>query len=222
MIGNLPRLWRTVRHLTAEQWIYRAICRGRRVAMGLAPEAARRRIETKADLLPLPDPDAPKLVACAQQVLALQNAVHGDYLDGIAQGQFVLLNQPFDFENIDSIPWRGDFHEGNNPLRRMTLAYMGYVVPLLAQGEEDNLKIVGRLLRGLEAQNPWSARGVFRDVWNAYTASHRLINLLSGLSLYRKTGSGSAPPSSGPIWNGICNTIICSRTMSPSLFTRRG
>ena len=176
MIGNVPRLWRTVRHLTAEQWVFRAICRGRRLAMGITPASSRRRIEGKAAKLPLPDLGAPDLIACAEIVLKLQNAVHGEFLEGIGQGQFVLLNHPYDFGTVDAIPWRGDFHEGNNPLRRMTLAYMGYAVPLLATGREDDLKIVLRLLRGLEEQNSWSEKGVFRDVWNTYTASHRLIN----------------------------------------------
>jgi hypothetical protein len=188
MMMDLPRLWRTVRHLTKEQWIYRARRRGRRVAMGVAPTYFHRRTERSAARLGLPDPSSAELVACAKVVLPLQEAVHGEHLDGIALGKFVLLNRPYDFKSIDSIPWRGDFQEGNNPLRRMTLAYMGYAVPLLARAQADDLKIVLRLVRGLEAENPWSAPGVFRDVWNAYTASHRLINLLSGLALYRANG----------------------------------
>jgi hypothetical protein len=185
---TLPRLWRTVRHLSAEQWIFRALCRGRRVAMGVAPVLSRRRMDRKAARLSLPDLDAPRLAACADTLLALQKAVHGDHLDGIAQAKFVLLNQPYDFGSVEAIPWRGDFHEGNNPLRRMTLAYMGYAVPLLARGLAEDLDVILRLLRGLDAKNPWSAPGVFRDVWNAYTASHRLINLLCGLALYRASG----------------------------------
>lgn len=125
----------------------------------------------------------------ARPVLDLQSAVHGDYLDGIAQGRFTLLNQPFDFGDVAAIDWRGEFHEGNNPLRRMTLAYMGYAVPLLARGKAEDLAVVQTVLEGLETQNPWSAAGVFRDVWNPYTASHRLINLLSGLALFRASGS---------------------------------
>jgi hypothetical protein len=182
---SLPRLWRTIRHLSAEQWLYRAICRGKRVAMREFPGLSRSRVERIAAGLPLPDPGAPSLAAVARPVLALQAAVHGVYLDGIAQGRFVLLNQSFDFGRIDAIDWRGDFQEGNNPLRRMTLAYMGYAVPLLARGRPDDLTVIQTLLEGLEQQNPWSAPGVFRDVWNPYTASHRLINLLSGLALYR-------------------------------------
>jgi len=127
----------------------------------------------------------------AQSVLLLQRTVHGDDPSGVRVGRFSLLNQEFDFGDIDNISWRGEFHEGNNPLRRMNLAYMGYVVPLLAEGKEGDLNLVCRLLDGLETQNPWSAPGVFRDVWNAYTASHRMINLLSGLALF--TQFGDAP-----------------------------
>lgn len=186
---NLPRLWRTIRPLSAEQWLYRGICRGRRVAMAGLPGLFRWGTEGTAAKLPLPDPASPHLAALAQPVLALQGAVHGDHLDGIAQGRFVLLNQSFDFGDIAEIPWRGDFQEGNNPLRRMTLAYMGYAVPLLARGRAEDLAVIHTLLSGLEDQNQWSASGIFRDVWNPYTASHRLINLLSGLALYRAAGA---------------------------------
>jgi hypothetical protein len=196
---SLPRLWRTVRRLTAEQWLYLAIRRGRRVAMQAFPAAARGRIERAAAALPMPDPAAPRLAAVARPVLALQNAVHGDHLDGIAAGRFVLLNRTFDFGGADRIPWRGEFHEGNNPLRRMTLAYMGYAVPLLARGGAAELQTVRRLLRRLENANPWSAPGVFRDVWNPYAASHRLINLLAGLSLYRAAGATIDPAAEAEI-----------------------
>jgi len=185
---TLPRLWRTVRHLSAEQLVYRAICRGRHGAMGAAPVLSRRLIERTAARLALPDPNSARLAACAETVLALQEAVHGDHLEGVAQAQFTLVNRAYDFGSIEAIPWRGDFHEGNNPLRRMTLAYMGYAVPLLARGQVNDLDIILHLLRGLDADNPWSAPGVFRDVWNTYTASHRLINLLCGLTLYRANG----------------------------------
>lgn len=143
--------------------------------------------------LPLPDPASERLRAVAAAILPLQQAVHGAHLDGIAQGRFVLLNQPFDFGGIDRVSWRGEFREGNNPLRRMTLAYFGWAVPLLARGQAAELEIVRKLLVSLEAQNPFRVAGVFRDVWNAYAASHRLINLLSGLALHRAAGGTPDP-----------------------------
>lgn len=152
----------------------------------------RRRIDAAAQALPLADPGSARLRAVAGHVLTLQQAVHGDHIDGIAAGRFMLLNREYDFGGIDRVAWRGAFDEGNNPLRRMTLAYMGWAVPLLARGRADDLSTVVRLLASLEAQNPFTAGGVFRDVWNAYTASHRLINLLSGLALFRAGGGAPA------------------------------
>ena len=186
---TIGRLWRTVRHLTPEQWRYRAVCRGQRVAMRLAPGGARARIAALAATLPLPDPARPGVRAAASHVLQLQQASHGGQLDDIARGKFRLLNRDYDFGAPDKIDWRGEFHEGNNPLRRMTLAYMGYAVPLLARGRPEDLDTIVKIIASLEAQNPFAAPGVFRDVWNAYTASHRLINLIAGLALH-----GGEPP----------------------------
>jgi hypothetical protein len=186
---NIPRLWRTVKYFSAEQWLYRFICRGERARMGMFPAATRKRIDRAAKALPMPSVDRPELQSIAKPVLLLQQTVHGEDPSGVRVGRFQFLNQDFNFGDVDKISWRGEFHEGNNPLRRMNLAYMGYVVPLLAEGKEGDLDIVCRLLDGLETQNPWSAPGVFRDVWNAYTASHRMINLLSGLALFTQSGT---------------------------------
>tara|TARA_R110000868_G_scaffold32036_7_gene116931 strand:- start:7059 stop:8858 length:1800 start_codon:yes stop_codon:yes gene_type:complete len=190
---NPGRLWRTVRHLTAEQWVFRFICRGRRLVMRHHPMFSRRRIERAAQRLPLPDPSSGAARDIAGIVLQLQMAVHGDSFDGAPDGRFTLLNRDYDFGGIDGVSWRGEFHEGNNPLRRMNLAYMGYAVPLLARGRAEDLAAMHRLLDSLDVQNDWSLPGVFRDVWNAYTASHRLINLLSGLALYRRAGGPPDP-----------------------------
>lgn len=187
-LHSLGRLWRTVRHLTAEQWVFRFICRGKRLVMRHHPMFSRRRVERAARRLPVPDPASGVALEIAGIVLQLQTAVHGDSFDGAPDGRFTLLNREYDFGGLDGVSWRGEFHEGNNPLRRMNLAYMGYVVPLLARGRAQDLDAMCRMLENLDTQNAWSAPGVFRDVWNAYTASHRLINLLSGLALYRQAG----------------------------------
>lgn len=190
---SVGRLWRTVRHLTAEQWIFRFVCRGQRLAMRHHPAFSRRRIDRAARNLPLPDPSSDVAVAIAEIVLQLQMAVHGESYAGAPDGKFTLLNRDYDFGSVEQVSWRGEFHEGNNPLRRMNLAYMGYAVPLLARGRARDLGAICALVQSLDRQNAWSTPGVFRDVWNAYTASHRLINLLSALALYRKAGGPSDP-----------------------------
>jgi len=190
---SVGRLWRTVRHLTAEQWVFRFVCRGQRLAMRHHPAFSRRRIDRAARNLPLPDPSSDVAVAIAEIVLQLQMTVHGDSYAGAPDGKFTLLNRDYDFGSVEQVSWRGEFHEGNNPLRRMNLAYMGYAVPLLARGRAEDLGAICALVQSLDRQNAWSTPGVFRDVWNAYTASHRLINLLSALALYRKAGGPSDP-----------------------------
>lgn len=189
---NPARLWRTARHLSAEQWLFRAVNLLRRRAMSTFPGAAEARIAHLADRLPVPDATRPALCAAAAPVLALQTAVHGGNSDGIRNGRFTLHNEEFDFGAPDRVDWRGDFREGDNPLRRMTLAYMGYAVPLLANGRDEDAAAVLALLRSLEAANHFSVPGVLGDVWNAYAASHRLINLLAGLALYH--AGGDTPP----------------------------
>jgi hypothetical protein len=206
------RLWRTVRHLTAEQWVFRFICRGKRLVMRHHPMFSRRRVERAAQRLPLPDPASGVALEIAEIVLQLQTAVHGDSFEGAPKGRFTLLNREYDFGGIDAVSWRGEFHEGNNPLRRMNLAYMGYAVPLLARGRPEDLDAMSRLLESLDAQNAWSAPGVFRDVWNAYTASHRLINLLSGLALYRHAGGPVNKSAEAAILEHMrfCAAFVCA------------
>jgi len=194
-LSRLARTVRTVRHLTAEQWLFRAVCRGKRMTMRYAPDRAMRRTRALADALPLPHPPGLPLRRVAGHVLTLQQAVHGQTLDGIPDGRFTFLNRTVDFGGIDRVEWRRDLGEANNPLWRMNLAYFGWAVPLLALGEADAeaAQLVRRMLDSLVVQNPFQVPGVFRDVWNAYTASHRCINLITGLSLHLAAGGRPEP-----------------------------
>ena len=154
--------------------------------MGKTPKRAWRAIERAAQRLPSVDPGCAQLAPVAGHVLQWQQAVHGPCLHGIASGRFTLLGRTVDFGSLDAVAWRRDLGEGNNALWRMTLSYFGYAPPLLASGEERALQTIASLLRSLERQNPFAAPGVFRDVWNPYSASHRLINLLVGLHLFER------------------------------------
>ena len=208
---SLGRLWRTVRHLSAEQWVFRVICLGKRLVMHHYPVLSRRRIGRAARNLPLPILSSDIAIAIAEVVLKLQVSVHGESYEGASSGRFTLLNCDYDFGSVEQVSWRSEFHEGNNPLRRMTLAYMGYAVPLLARGRAEDLEAICALVKSLDRQNAWSVPGVFRDVWNAYTASHRLINLLAGLALYRRAG--------GPR-NEVFEAVLLEHTQICAAFIR--
>ena len=181
---SLGRLWRTTRHLGAEQLAFQLERRARRRLVQTFPDIARRRIERRAAALPMPNLDAAPLRAIAETVAAF----HGETRDELEAGRFTLMNRAFDFGAPDRIDWRGDFGDGDNPLRRMTLSYLGAVVPALASGG-GALDATAVMLATLERDNPWHIPGVLRDVWNPYAASHRLINLLAGLALHRTAGA---------------------------------
>ncbi len=181
---SLGRLWRTTRHLGAEQLFFQVERRTRRRLIRALPATARRRLDRQAATLPLPDLAAAPLLAVAETVAAS----HGETRDELAAGRFTLMNRTFDFGAPDRIDWRGDFGDGDNPLRRMTLSYMAAAVPALATGSVDALETTAAMLATLERDNAWHVPGVLRDVWNPYAASHRLINLLSGLALHRANG----------------------------------
>ncbi len=190
---SLGRTLRTIRHLSAEQWYFRFVCRGRWVAARRLPGLFRAHIERTERALPLPIASTAGLTDAAKLVLLLQQSVHGAHLDGMTRGCFRFLGRTVDFGSIAGIEWRRDLGERNNPLWRMNLSYLGWLVPLLADGRPDSLALTGAILESLENQNPWSEPGVFRDVWHPYSVSHRLINLLTGLALYRAAGGAPSP-----------------------------
>jgi hypothetical protein len=173
---NLGRLWRTARHLSRQQIAWRAWRRSRYAWMARFPDSTRRKIEAHAAKLGRPDPRAASLGRVATHVQLLNAGLRAD----IAKGRFTLLNREFDFGAPEDIDWRGDFAEGDNPLRRMTLAYLGHIFTT------GDLTLVERMVASLEDGNPFSAPGVFRDVWNPYAASHRIINLMAWMALYKR------------------------------------
>lgn len=180
---NVGRVLRTTRHLTAEQWLYRFVCRGKFAAMERLPNAAAKRFAAAAAKVPAPDAAAPALAKVAAHVRQLQRAVHGRFVKDVTLGRFTFLGRTIDFGGVDAVEWRRDLAEKNNPLWRMNLSYMGYLVPLFEHDARAALPVARLLLHSMTAQNPWSSPGIFRDVWHPYSVSHRVINLLVCLQI---------------------------------------
>lgn len=190
---DLLRTWRTVRHLSASQLANRPVCRGKFVAMEKMPGPARRYFGRGAAALGPFDFASARLAATTAHVVQLQRAVHGRFLDGVGQGRFTLLNREIDFGGLDKVEWRRELGERNNRLWRMNLSYMGYLVPFVEREGAAAVPVVHRLLTSMDAQNPWSSRGVFRDVWHPYSVSHRVINLVTCLSLLAQASQPVSP-----------------------------
>lgn len=185
---DLARTFRTVRHLSASQLAFRPVCRGKFVAMERLPGPARSYFTRRGAAIGAFDYAAPALAGAVAHVAQLQRAVHGDVLDGVADGRFTLLNREIDFGGLDKVEWRRELGERNNRLWRMNLSYMGYLVPFVERHGAAALPVVRSLVASMTAQNPWSSPGVFRDVWHPYSVSHRVINLIACLAILARDG----------------------------------
>jgi hypothetical protein len=187
---SVGRFFRTVRYLSGEQIAFSVIRRLRHEAWRRSSQI-RGRIAGAALALPVSDMTRPPMAAIADNVFDLQSALNGGTLDGLRAGRLSLLGEELDIGAWKDFQWRADRGEGNSPLRRLTLAYFGWAVPLLATGRADDLERVSAALASLDAV-PWNDAGVFLDLWNPYTASHRLINLAAGLNRHVRAGGNPA------------------------------
>jgi hypothetical protein len=185
---DLARTYRTARHLSLSQLINRPICRGKFAAMERFPGLARRHFTRVATSVGDFDFARPSLAAATSHIVELQRAVHGGFLDGIAEGRFTLLNRTIDFDGLNGVEWRRELGERNNRLWRMNLSYMGYLVALADRDGASAVSAIRSLLTSLTKQNPWNSRGVFRDVWHPYSVSHRVINLVTCMSVLARQG----------------------------------
>jgi len=185
-ISKLVRIFETVRHLSAEQWGYRFINRGERIVRARFPQAAFQDVLRFAGALPEPKPNSPAVREIVDVVHLLHSSIHGETVAGISEGRFTFLNRTVDFGSVEDIDWRKDLGEGNNRLWLMNLAYFGWSIPFVERGGANAIAQVAQLISSLEAQNSFDVNGVFGDVWNAYTASHRLISLIACLATYER------------------------------------
>lgn len=185
---NLIRIFQTVRHLSLSQLAYRPVCRGKFLLMEGVPNTAHAYFRRRAGLIGRFNFADERLEKAVSHVVQLQRAVHGEFLDGLGGGRFTLLNREIDFGSLCEVEWRRELGERNNRLWRMNLSYMGYLVPLVEARGVEAIPIIESLLTSMTAQNPWSSPGVFRDIWHPYSVSHRVINLVTCLSLFDRQG----------------------------------
>lgn len=187
---TLGRFFRTVRHLTPEQLFFGIVRRARHAHWRRRPGTARARMAHAAAQLPSIAPQQLRLRPIAKQVAQLQQAVHPQPVSALRTGRLNFLGREIELNSASH--WQSDVNAGDSPLHRLTLAYFGWAVPLLTEGKPEDLRFVLGAVERLDAV-PWSTPGIFRDLWNPYTVSHRLINLLTGLHLYGLSGGPAGP-----------------------------
>lgn len=118
---------------------------------------------------------------------------HDEYRDGIdaaARGTFDIFGQTVAFGGPAEIDWHhtvaveDDFH-----LWRMKLAHMGFLCPMLIDGDEMHLKAVSDIIAAHRARIRFDQPGAFSSYLFPYSVSHRILALTSGYLIARSRRS---------------------------------
>jgi len=89
------------------------------------------------------------------------------------------VQKSFQPREISQLP----FNENGNQLRRMSLAYCGFLHELLEKTTQSADVVLGSIIDSYSAKKAWYNKEVFSTSWHPYCVSHRLINYISLLLL---------------------------------------
>jgi hypothetical protein len=110
---------------------------------------------------------------------------HTEYeMRDAAHGRFTILGRTVDFESIAEIDWHyrlPDEHDIH--LWRMKLAQLEVLHSLIASGDPTHHKTAIALLNRFTESCTVASRDAFAIGWSPYGVSHRLLAVLSGLSI---------------------------------------
>lgn len=133
----------------------------------------------------------------ADLVRFVSSYYHDEYIshiDDAASGTFSFFGQRVCFGS----PWKIDWHhklivENDLHLWRMKLAHMGFICPMLISGSNAHLQAVETIISGFHKNAHFDVPGCFTSYWFPYSASHRVLNILSGYLIARESRTISAP-----------------------------
>jgi len=110
-----------------------------------------------------------------------------DDMDEVARGHFTFFGQSMDFGNIGAINWHHTIPvEKDLHLWRMKLAHLGFICPMLVSGTVTHHQAVEAILARFNASNSFAVSGCFSSYWFPYSASHRILSVLSGYLVARQ------------------------------------
>lgn len=124
--------------------------------------------------------------AMAQDVARFYDAAYASKAADAALGRFSFLAQDVDFGSVASVDWHHkvpaeqDFH-----LWRQKLGHMGFICPMLIRGDAAQLKAVEDFMDGFREQADFGRPECYASVWFPYSASHRILAILSGYLIAR-------------------------------------
>lgn len=126
--------------------------------------------------------------AMALDVARFYDEVYASKAPGAALGRFSFLAQEVDFGAASSVDWHHkvpaekDFH-----LWRQKLGHMGFICPMLIRGDAAQLAGVADLIEGFREQADFGRAECYTSVWFPYSASHRILAILSGYLIARES-----------------------------------
>ncbi len=132
-----------------------------------------------------PEEISPGLVAMAE----FYAAEYRDMIDGAAEGRIVLQGRGVDFGSPDAIDWNRELpEEGDHQMWRIKLAHMGFLSPMITEGDVRHQAAIAAVVRSAQASTDPATPGAFNAYWFPYAASHRILSLASGLLVARAKG----------------------------------
>lgn len=133
----------------------------------------------------LPSPSAPNRIPSdlAELIAGFYRHSDGEMHDA-GQGRFTLMGRTVDFGSISGIDWTYKLPEENDHhLWRMKLCQLEILHSLLSGADPSGHRTARALMRSFAQARSFAAHEAFSAAWSPYGASHRLLALLSGLSI---------------------------------------
>lgn len=124
----------------------------------------------------------------AKEVAWFYDQAYADKAVDAAKGRFNFLSQEVDFGSASAVNWHHkvsaeqDFH-----LWRQKLNHMGFICPMLIRGDEEQLGAVVDFILGFRQQASFGHAECFSSAWFPYSASHRILAIMSGYLIARET-----------------------------------
>lgn len=112
-----------------------------------------------------------------------------DLIDGACAGRLTLHGRTMDFGSPLQVDWtRRVPEEGDHQMWRVKLAHMGFICPMLAEGNGTHHRAVLDLIKGFRMRASLTAPEAFGAWWFPYAVSHRILAVGSGLMAARQKG----------------------------------
>ena len=112
-----------------------------------------------------------------------------DLIDEACVGKLTLHGRTIDFGSPSQVDWTRSLpEEGDHQMWRVKLAHMGFICPMLAEGNASHHRAVISFIDGFKTCTSVTEPGAFGAWWFPYAVSHRILAIGAGLLVARQSG----------------------------------